>query len=547
MTTAHPSSPKFNARFWPSDGKKYYFEEQATGVLPVTPNTGICFSGGGTRSLSATMGQLRGLTQLGLMDSIRYIACVSGGSWASTAFTYYTSGAADDDEFLGPVTPPQQIAMKKLGTMSEGYLGYTATQSLRDVLFELLVTRKTPEDQAWVEAVGEVFLKPFGLYDARNPAYFSLNDQTVAQIRSRNPNLANATFHTVRTAAPRPFLVINASLIGPVKLAPFAKESVVSFQYTPLYIGTPHALQINYTPQREGGEGTYWTGGGFVEPFAFGGPAPTSIPSGGTVDVPVPAQPYRLTDASGSSSAAFAGFVEQQHLWGLLGGPTGLSPEALYWPFVERTTPPATNCLFGDGGVLENYGLISLLQRGVETIVVFINTPTSLNVKADAEQLAKGEGIDANLPPLFGHQVASTGTYTEHNQVFDPADFPQVVGGLQAAKKAGQTAMVTTELTVQPNDWWGLEGGSSVRICWCYLDRVRSWEGLLDVKIRQAIKKGNHAWLFSGPFKNFPNYSTVDENFLELVELSPEQVNLLADLCCWNITSNAGTFRDLLS
>ncbi len=546
MAQTNNDHSTFNSRVWISEGKNFKYAEQVPGVLPENPNTGVCFSGGGTRSLSATMGQLRGLNKLGLIDRIRYISCVSGGSWASTAFTYYNTGSADDDEFLGPVTEPNDITMKGLGELKEGCLGYTATKSLRHVLFEDLENRAR-EDRAWIDAVGEIFFRQFGLYDRDNPGYFSFNDETVTEIKSRNPSLRNATFHTVRTAAPRPFLVINASLIGPVALSPFKKESVVIFEYTPLYVGNPFALNVTYTPEDGRKAETCLTGGGFVEPFAFGGPAPASAPSGMTVNLPAPARPYSLADASGTSSAAFAGFVEQHHLFGLFSSTCGLSPEAPYWPVTDFSGQPMANFAFGDGGVLENYGLISLLQRRVETIVVFINTPTPLTIDEDPEKLADGKGIDANLPPLFGHKIDSTGRFTANNHVFDRSDFPKVVRGLQEAKKAGRTVMTTTELKVQPNDWWGLEGGQSVRICWVYLDRVRTWEGQLSSEIRKEIERGNHAWLALGPFKKFPNYSTAGENALDLVELTPDQVNLLADLSCWNITKNANTFQDLLS
>ncbi len=546
MARTNSNRSTFNARVWINDGKSYKYAEQAPGVLPETPNTGVCFSGGGTRSLSATMGQLRGLNELGLIDRIRYISCVSGGSWASTAFTYYNTGSADDHEFLGPVTEPKNITMKGLGELKEGCLGYTATKNLRHVLFDKL-TDGAPEDRAWIDTIGEVFFGQFGLYDPISPGYFSLNDETVTKIKSQNPSLQNATFHTVRTAAPRPFLVINASLIGPVALSPFRKESVVSFQYTPLYVGNPYALKVTYRPEDGRSEETYLTGGGFVEPFAFGGPAPVSAPSGKSVNLPQPEKPYNLADASGTSSAAYAGFVEQRHLLRLFSKASGLSPEVPYWPVGGFSGQRTVNFAFGDGGVLENYGLISLLQRRVETIVVFINTPTPLSMEEDLEKLAEGKGIDANLPPLFGHHVDSTGKFTGNNHVFDRSDFPKLVRGLQEAKRTGRAVMATTELKVHPNDWWGLEGGQSVRICWHYLDRVRTWESQLSSEIQREIERGNHAWLFHGPFRKFPNYSTVDENGLHLVELTPEQVNLLADLSCWNITSNANTFRDLLS
>ena len=37
------------------------------------------------------------------------------------------------------------------------------------------------------------------------------------------------------------------------------------------------------------------------------------------------------------------------------------------------------------------------------------------------------------------------------------------------------------------------------------------------------------------------------ENGLEIVELTPEQVNPLADLTCWNITSQAEALISILS
>ena len=56
-----------------SSGKNFNFPEQTPEFLASTSNCGICFSGGGTRSLSASMGQMRGLEQLGILKNARYI------------------------------------------------------------------------------------------------------------------------------------------------------------------------------------------------------------------------------------------------------------------------------------------------------------------------------------------------------------------------------------------------------------------------------------------------------------------------------------------
>ena len=199
--------------------------------------------------------------------------------------------------------------------------------------------------------------------------------------------------------------------------------------------------------------------------------------------------------------------------------------------------------------VLENYGLISLLQRRVERIIVFINTNEPLDTKAAPTKLAQGVGIDANLLALFGHSVKARGVNTSRNQVFTQEDFIPVASALQAAKRAGGAALTSAELQVQENAWWGVEGGWKVQVLWYYLDRVPVWESQLGQPIRKAIRKGNRRWpLFGhGPFKAFPHYATMGENLLDLVELTPEQVNLLADLCCWTVTDNVDAFRNALT
>ena len=96
---------------------------------------------------------------------------------------------------------------------------------------------------------------------------------------------------------------------------------------------------------------------------------------------------------------------------------------------------------------------------------------------------------------------------------------------------------------------------------WVYNDRVREWENALDTSqfeykwldfwpihltLKDAIAKGNepNPW---GPFMHFPNYRTVEENgLLDLVELTPQQVNLLADLSCWNVIHNQEVFEEML-
>src|SRR5262245_10778389 len=70
-----------------------------TDSLPEGPSLGVAFSGGGTRSATMVLGQLRGLRKIGVLDQVRYVSAISGGGWASVPFVYTKSSL---DAFLGP-------------------------------------------------------------------------------------------------------------------------------------------------------------------------------------------------------------------------------------------------------------------------------------------------------------------------------------------------------------------------------------------------------------------------------------------------------------
>src|SRR4030095_7230959 len=245
-------------------------------------------------------------------------------------------------------------------------LGYTATQSLSGAIVagKLL---GVPDDRLWIFAVGVNYFFPFGLFPYPSPSYFSLDAATVADIQSRNFSLAGARFYTVRTDVPRPYLIVNSCILGPASLAPYWTESLVIFEYTPLYVGSPSALEVTYHGDF-GPDQNHLVGGGFIEPFAMGSSAPVDPPSGGLAIVGSPPAPFSLVDASGTSSSPFVGDIEELT--------SAISPQQPYWPVTNSGGEPTEVFAFGDGGLLENLGLISLLLRQVEIIVVFTNTET---------------------------------------------------------------------------------------------------------------------------------------------------------------------------
>jgi len=513
-------------RTWRSQGTAFSFAEREDGVLPPGPNTGVCFSGGGARSHAATVGQLRGLTALGLMDQVRYLSCVSGSSWPCTPYTFYC-GDEGDEALLGAVARPEQLSLETLGNLGALSLLAGATKDFQAVLIGLAEGLATPPELLWIRAVGETFLAPYGLFDPERPACFSFNDATVTAIRRDNPQLADAPFHTAR--AGRPFLVITSSIVWPYNL--FEAEQLVSCEYTPLYVGSPLMQTLDATLL--GIPRSRVVGGGYLEPFAFGSPAPADGPDAdGRIRVAPPGRPFTLADASGTSSSAFSALLDRFDC-------TLLSPHVSCWPFTGAAVA-AERTVFADGGNLENLGLLALLRRRVDRLIVFVNTSVALNPQYDPTCEPGPGDVEAALAQLFD----GTGPGSR-NRVFARDDYARLVGMLQDAKRAGTTVMATITLHVQRNDWWGIDGGWPATICWVYNDRVPLWEQRLPADLRARIADGQPP-ASTGPLLGFPHYKTDFENRHELVQLTPLQADLLGHLSCSNVVDNAAAFASIL-
>lgn len=535
--TPSSASTSLLTRMWVSEGTRYTWPEQMAGVKP---NLGICFSGGGTRALSAAMGQMRALLSIGFLQRADYISSVSGGSWASAAFAYYRSGATSDEQFLGAMADPGSLSLQGLEVLDPCCLGHTATLNLGDVLLKLALERKVPAAALWEASIGQVFFQPFGLWSPDQPWNFSLDAATVSGICAANPCLDAGSFLTVRKPAAYsiPYLLVNATVDGPAASAPYYPDPRVMVTYSPLYCGVPYRSTLTYPMKGGPLSRQAVVGGGFIEPFAWGSGTPLGAAANGSIRVPLPPSPFGLALASGTSSAAFAAaFESYAELDGLL-------PEGDYWaPSAgDGGVPMAERFLFGDGGNLENLGMIPLLQRGVRHIVVFANSDTPLRLTYDPSLPPSESDIDSDISTLFGFPTSSVPLTlgTPSNHVFPQADWVSLVGKLAAAKQQGAPMVVPMTHTILANAWWGLEGGQTVEVLYVYLDRVNEWTKLLHDTIQAELKLG-----FFGKFRDFPNYATVDENLIppqSLTQLTPSQVNLLADLTCWVVRQSQPVF-----
>jgi hypothetical protein len=503
-----------SCKIWDATRADFDFPERTDPELQVTelesrPNAGLAFSGGGTRSAAATLGQLRGLDELGLLDKVRYLSCVSGGSWTCVPFTYLPDSWTDET-FLGQVIPPRDVTLEYLQKTDRNSFAHCIANS---VVIDDFVKQaaRFAGDETYSRALGDTFLFSFGLDSLQR--FFSLDQKSVSAILERNPNMTQDDFYQVRPG--RPYLIVNSIILRTGNEPPTPQR--IHFESTPLYAGSR-------VLHRGAGSSGRDIGGGYIEPFGFDSDEPEDPPNQAqTVRVRLGASRHRytLSDVIGVSGAAPAEVLAQIGLdW--LG-----FPEFKYWPLVDVGQVRCREYECGDGGILENLGIMPLLMRKVEHIVVFVNTRHKLRGGNIGQ-------ISDSIPPLFGQTPGF-----DVNHVFPKPKYKTLVQGLMAARDSGETVMFQDQYQVLENKHYGIAGGWEAEVLWVYNERVPAWEQKLRAEIRRLIGVGS--------LGSFPHYRTFFQNPPLVIDLSAKQVALLAHLSCWNVVENEGLFRGVLS
>ncbi|MCR9173776.1 MAG: hypothetical protein NXI10_14835 [bacterium] len=517
-----------------------YKEYQTTGT-----GVGVAFSGGGSRSLSCTLGQLRGLKHLGKLEEVAAISAVSGGSWASSLYTYLPNHI-DDDNFLGaPVGDPGELTLDyhgEVATALDRFSPHNMGQAAVNLGVIEMATRAVelylegvPADDLWVRVIGEYVFAPFDLFNTTRPKYFTESlDWFNTKIQPNNTELTINDFYVPKQG--RPELIVNFN-IAPEE----GSDQLFPMESTQKMAGILPSFpksNLNVTD----------LGGGYIDPFGFGSKN-QSTPSGNTIRVVKPENRFSVHTASGLSSAAFAETLLQATKW-----PSevqSIVPKKYYWP-VMNPAQPSQQYEFADGGNLEDTAITALLRRKFGSIIAFVNgsTPISWDDKNEevvvSEQIAvlfgyqpktktgildedylPWERFPENYKPGDPLQKSSYATFA-YDRVFDPNLFLEFTQNLYDIYIQGGTTMWKMEnVKVMDQPHLGVEAYTLGKILWVVNTDVKDFTDKLEGLIQDDIALGD-----AGQFAHFPYYETIGQ-----LHLSKRQVNLLAHLSCWNIIS----------
>lgn len=544
------------------------YPEMALDEIKSKSNVAIGLSGGGSRSFSASVGYLAALTQLGVMDKVRYIGGISGGSWATTVYTY-AQNVSDDNVLLGPIVEPENINYDDLQVIDDGCVRSLTKEPVTLVALRAIKEKKVASlSDAYCYALQKTYLDPVGITENTR---FSWSTATVEDIKKRNPELNDEVF-VLPGSTKRPFMVVGSAIVGPSEGAPYRSNhhNMSMMEFTPLYVGVMRNLDISYD---DGSDlGPHWIKkkntferhiGGFIEPFAFAAGSPeldgvvapdvglAESDVTGILSVPSPNDVVDLSHVTGASGYAPGAFLEASYI------PSAAEMAGMhysYWSPADMK-PQITDMLYTDGGCFENDALIPFLQRGVKKIVLFVNAGTPMkpaedwNVDVDEHS---NDQIDDNLQSFFGILMDNKEIYQrsfqmDRNHVFPQEEYSNLIHKLQSAQAEGKGLIARMNLVTIANEWWGIPAGFEVDVTFVYLGRLSVWEKMLpaDMQSRVIPTDGNPDDLSntidSGEFKHFPHYQTAGGL------LSYAQSNLLSDMTGWSVLQNKELFLDIFA
>lgn len=298
---------------------------------------GLALSGGGQRSAAFQLGLLSGLSKVPfgqgtLLNRVDYISSVSGGSWANGA--YWASKRSDEELFRclddatehGKEKVEQeacQIPAKMLRTKQE-----ILPLPIKDGWFK-------QKKKAWEEAITEIYL-PDG-----NIEFWNENSDI-----SYNHNFDR-----------KPYPIFNSSHSIPVT-SQEANDTHFPFQTTPDYLGTIadcKSLGIAPTAEcpkgragffvRHGAKGFSWSERKWQKFWKFWAPEDWAIKG------------MTLSKTLAHSSAVINAEILLQYDF-------DLKYQGQYIEEIRKRYE------LSDGGKTENLGLLSLIERGVDFIIV---------------------------------------------------------------------------------------------------------------------------------------------------------------------------------
>jgi len=467
-------------------------------------NLGIAMAGDGIIAPIFHSGALMVLENNGFMSNVRFISAVSSGAWFSSVYSFHS-----DDDMLGTYLEPSTLEFEQLAT-SSGNGNFDAALGTWPNIYEtyfgaLLDRANSPNNlNPWGEAVARSLLSPFGLAD-----------------KALNSTLQQAD---------KPFPIFTASIKVDSEYAPF--------EFTPWYSGVLRHAADHVA--------------GFIETTSFNSafPANLTVPLDGLINAE-PETPFSLADLVGLTSSPLAqkyGDAVDATLSKISNGHIKSDKfEYNYWS--PRFGALASDKLeFTDGSFVDGLGVLALLRRKVQAILILY--PASTDVTMNTDQ---------NIARLFGLRGEANNLAVDaRTQVFEAKHYAELLTGLKDRKNHTQSYVFSQRCNVLSNDYAGVVGDFTVDLMWVINAQIPTFEALLPSSTKSALNAQRAQDGILGPEMKIENF--LDHNLILTSQFisgfpyvpavcmtSPEMVTLLKQQTAWVVNEAQDSLQLLLS
>lgn len=467
-------------------------------------DVGICLPGGGMRACVYSLGVLRGLHNLGVLQKTKYITSVSGSSWLTSIYSY--QNLCSTSVFLGEYIDPTELSLTQLSCIKN-------PKEFANVLHDISATLKlcgnyveekvvdvldgdvTNMSDCWSQSVGE------SMYEA-----YKLNDFITIPCIT---NKFNSYPHLRELRTDVPFPIIRGCVNHDIK------SCKTDIEFTPLYYGipiqTPHII----------GSGIYF------EPLGM-----LTFSKKCTVKNNV----FEICPdecVNNVISILKTGGISSNVI------PMDIKMHDKTYEFFELPNVKFFDqqLMMIDGGARGEYnGIPSLLQRRVKNIIFVCAINSSDNVEYSNKDM-----IDLNTD-LFAHFLDSS-----ECQLFNSRHLSQLKNAFYKLIDQNKPLVVKMKVEVVSNTKYGviLKQDEVYMPTITFIHPIKSdWMNKLPPDTKNYIKNNVNAFDNTLSFTNITNATFMNFPFNRYTHLnySVELVNAMSQNACYDIVSNAKLF-----
>ena len=371
----------FMSKIWPSrnSNNTMCFPEKI--LVPTIKNStnliGLCYSGGGARSLTCMIGYMRAMLRIkrkdgkNLYESANYVSTVSGGSWFHSIYTLARKRGYTVQNLLGTGRLPKDITLTNLQNDNFqninddskcSFIGARAsTMNIITNIIKYVGVSNNILNRWWNYAVGITFLSPYGI---NLDAPIALDYASASNIYEINPSI---TFPEYPMPGDPFWLCNTCVLYKPLTDYGFYTNMVM----TPIYSGLCQQFTI----------GSNTIGDKWIETFATDSYAPSETITKPTCTTPTTVNvksakngqsiSLSIKDMIGASSAVLADILYEKIPINSL---EKFNNKISLWNFNKNNI----EVQLSDAAFADNSGMLSLLSRNVTKIIYFNNTSNSI-------------------------------------------------------------------------------------------------------------------------------------------------------------------------